>query len=72
MLGAIAAGSVILALLATALAGGVLMLVGGVCETVGAVWAWSRGEFFLHLVSGILGYFVVVSFLRTPVGRCSH
>jgi uncharacterized membrane protein HdeD (DUF308 family) len=68
LMGAIALGWFVVASLATAIAVGVVMLVGGVIETVAAVWARSWSGFFLHLASGVLGIIVGILFLRAPLG----
>ena len=68
VLGFIALGSVLTATLATALAIGALLVVGGVAETVGAFWSRGWSGIFLHLLSGVLSIVVGVLFLRAPVG----
>jgi uncharacterized membrane protein HdeD (DUF308 family) len=67
VLGFVALGSVVIASLATALAIGMLMLLGGIAETVGAFWCRGWSGFFLHLLSGLLSIVVGVLFLRAPV-----
>lgn len=66
VLGCIALGSVVIASLATAIAIGALLLVGGVAETLGAFWCRGWSGFFLHLLSGVLSIVVGVLFLRAP------
>jgi len=68
VLGFIALGSVVTASLATAVAIGVLMLVGGAAEILGAFWCRGWSGFFFHLLSGVLSVVVGVLFLRAPVG----
>jgi uncharacterized membrane protein HdeD (DUF308 family) len=68
VLGTIALGSVVIASLATAVALGILILLGGVAETVGAFWCRGWSGFFLHLLSGVLSIVIGVLFLRAPVG----
>ena len=68
VLGTIALGSVVIASLATAVALGILILLGGVAETVGAFWCRGWSGFFLHLLSGVLSLVIGVLFLRAPVG----
>jgi uncharacterized membrane protein HdeD (DUF308 family) len=67
VVGFIALGSLVLASLATAVAIGVLLLVGGVAETVGAFWSRGWGGFLLHLLSGVLSIVVGVLCLKVPV-----
>ena len=67
VLGFIALGSVVIASLATALTIGMLILLGGVAETVGAFWCRGWSGFFLHLLSGLLSIVIGVMFLRAPV-----
>lgn len=68
ILGIIALGSLMIATLATALAIGVLLLVGGLTEMVGAFWSHGGSEFFLHLLSGVLSVVIGVLFLQAPLG----
>ena len=67
VLGFIALGSLWVAGLATALAIGWLLLIGGVTEIVGTFWTRSWSGFFLHLLSGVLAIVVGLLFLRAPV-----
>jgi uncharacterized membrane protein HdeD (DUF308 family) len=67
VLGFVALGSVVIATLATALAIGALLVVGGVAEIVGAFWSRGWSGFFLHLLSGVLSIVVGVLFLRAPL-----
>ncbi|MBV8676240.1 MAG: HdeD family acid-resistance protein [Planctomycetaceae bacterium] len=68
VLGAIALGSVVIASLATAVAIGMLIFLGGVAETLGAFWCRGWSGFFFHLLSGVLSIVIGVIFLRAPVG----
>ena len=68
VLGAIALSSMAIASLATAVALGVLILVSGAAETLGAFWCRAWSGFTLHLLSGLLSMVVGVMFLRAPVG----
>jgi uncharacterized membrane protein HdeD (DUF308 family) len=65
--GIIALGSLVIASLATAVAIGVLLLVAGVAETVGAFWSRGWSGFLLHLLSGALSIVVGVLCLKVPV-----
>jgi uncharacterized membrane protein HdeD (DUF308 family) len=67
VLGVILLGSPILASLATAVVFGVMLIVGGAFECVGAFWARRWSGFFLHLLSGILSVVVGLLFVRLPV-----
>jgi uncharacterized membrane protein HdeD (DUF308 family) len=67
VLGFVALGSIVAASLATAVVIGVLMLMGGAAETVGAFWCRGWSGFFLHLLSGVLSIVVGVLFLRAPI-----
>jgi len=66
VLGFIALSALWVAGLATALAIGALMLVGGVAEIVGAFWSRGWSGSFLHLLSGVLSIVVGLLFLRAP------
>jgi uncharacterized membrane protein HdeD (DUF308 family) len=66
--GSVALSSVVVASLATAVALGVLILLGGVGEMVGAFWCRFWSGFFLHLLTGVLSVVVGLFFLRAPVG----
>ena len=67
VLGFVALGSVAIASLATALTIGVLILLGGIAESVGAFWCRGWSGFFLHLLSGVLSIVIGVFFLRAPI-----
>ncbi len=66
-LGFVALGSVVMASLATAVAIGALLVVGGAAETVGAFWCRGWSGFFFHLLSGVLSVVVGALFLRAPI-----
>ena len=68
LLGAVALGSVVITSLAVAAVIGVLLIMGGVFEAIGAAWCRGWSGFFLHLLSGILSIVIGVLFLRAPVG----
>jgi uncharacterized membrane protein HdeD (DUF308 family) len=68
VLGTVAIGSVAITSLATALVIGILILLGGVAETLGVFWCRCWSGFFLHLLSGVLSIVVGILFLRAPVG----
>ena len=68
VLGVVALGSVVIASLAAAAAIGVLLLLGGAAEVVGAFWCRGWSGFFLELLSGVLSIVVGLLFLRAPVG----
>ena len=67
VLGGIALGALWIASLATAIALGALLVVGGVAEMVGAFWSGRWIGFLLHLLSGVLSAVVGLLFLRVPV-----
>jgi len=68
VLGTVAFGSVVIALLAAAMAIGVLLLLGGAAEAVGAFWCRCWSGSFLALLSGVLSIVVGLLFLWAPVG----
>ncbi len=68
VLGTVVLGSAVIASLAAAAAIGVLLLLGGAAEAVGAFWCRGWNGFFLELLSGVLSIVVGLSFLRAPVG----
>ncbi len=68
VLGGVALGSVVIASLAAAAAIGVLLLLGGAAEAVGASWCRGWSGFFLELLSGVLSIVVGLLFLRAPAG----
>ena len=56
-----------IASLAAAAAIGILLLLSGGAEAVGAFWCRGWSGFFLHLLTGILSIVVGVLFLRAPL-----
>src|SRR5215475_3945787 len=68
VLGTVALGAVMIASLAAAVAIGVLLLLGGAAEVVGAFWCRCWSGFFLELLSGVLSIVVGLLFLRAPGG----
>ena len=68
VLGIFALGSVVITSLAAAAVIGVLLLLGGAAEAVGAFWCRGWSGFFLELLSGVLSIVVGLLFLRAPVG----
>jgi uncharacterized membrane protein HdeD (DUF308 family) len=68
VLGSVALGSVVSASLAVALVLGILILVGGAAETLGAFWCRGWSGFLLHLLSGVLSIVVGLLFLKSPAG----
>ena len=68
VLGTVALGSAVIASLAAAVAIGMLLLLGGVAEAVGAFWCRGWSGFFLELLSGVLSIVVGLLFLRAPAG----
>ena len=68
VLGIVAMGSVVITSLAVAAAIGVLLLLGGAAEAVGAFWCRGWSGFFLELLSGVLSVVVGLLFLRAPLG----
>jgi uncharacterized membrane protein HdeD (DUF308 family) len=66
--GTVALGWVVVASLAAAVAIGVMLLLGGAAEAVGAFWWRCWSGFFLELLSGVLSIVVGLLFLRAPVG----
>jgi uncharacterized membrane protein HdeD (DUF308 family) len=67
VLGTILLGSPVIATLATVTTLGVLILLGGVIEVVGAFWCQEWSGFFLALLSGILGIVVGLMLLGNPI-----
>jgi uncharacterized membrane protein HdeD (DUF308 family) len=66
-LGTVALGSVAITSLAAAVALGVLLVIGGVAECVGAFWCRCWSGFSFELLSGVLSVVVGLLFLRAPV-----
>ena len=69
VLGMIAISSVVVASLAVAVAIGILLIMSGVAETIGAFWCHRWSGFFPHLLAGVLAIVVGVLFLRAPVAE---
>ena len=67
VMGSIALSAVGIASLATAAALGVLLLISGLFEIIGAFWSRRWSGFFLHLPSGVLSFVVGMLFLRAPL-----
>jgi uncharacterized membrane protein HdeD (DUF308 family) len=67
VLGTVLLASPVIATLATVTVLGVLILAGGVIETVGAFWCHEWSGFFLALLSGILGLVVGLMLLGNPI-----
>jgi len=67
VLGTIMLGSPVIATLATVAALGVLILIGGVAEAVGAFWCREWSGFFLALLSGTLGVVIGLMLLGNPI-----
>jgi uncharacterized membrane protein HdeD (DUF308 family) len=67
VLGTILLGFPVITTLATVTFLGVLILVGGVMEVVGAFWCREWSGFFLTLLSGILGVVVGLMLLGNPI-----
>jgi uncharacterized membrane protein HdeD (DUF308 family) len=68
VLGIVGLGSAVIASLAAAAAIGVLLLIGGAAEAVGAFWCRGWSGFFLELLSGVLSMVGGLLFLRAPAG----
>ena len=68
VLGTVALGSVVIASLAATAVIGVLLLLGGAAEAVGAFWCCRWNGFFMELLAGALSIVVGLLFLRAPVG----
>lgn len=66
-LGTVALGAVGITSYASVVFLGVLILVSGVGETLGAFWCRAWSGFFFHLLSGILAIVVGGLFLKAPV-----
>ncbi len=50
---------------------GLLLLIGAGVQLASGIWAHQWGGFFLHLISGLLYFFLGVLFLRHPVGAAA-
>ena len=66
VLGLVALGSVVITSLAAAVVIGVLLLLGGAAEVVGAFWCRGWSGFFLHLLAGVLSIVVGILFVLSP------
>jgi uncharacterized membrane protein HdeD (DUF308 family) len=67
VLGTILLGTPVVATLATVTTLGVLILLGGGIEAVGAFWCQEWSGFFLALLSGVLGIVVGLMLLANPI-----
>ena len=67
VLGTILLGSPVIATLATVTTLGVLILLGGGMEVIGAFWCREWSGFFLTLLSGILGVVLGLMLLGNPI-----
>ncbi len=66
VLGLLALGTPWIATLATAIVIGLLLLMSGVAEIVGALWCRAWDGFLLHLLSGVLSLVIGLLVLRAP------
>jgi uncharacterized membrane protein HdeD (DUF308 family) len=66
VIGTIAVGMPFVASLATAVTFGVLLLVGGIAQLVGAFWTRDWSGFFLSLLMGVLYVVLGLLFVRDP------
>src|SRR5262249_46264327 len=66
VLGTIAIGSVVLATFATVVMIGVLLIMGGIVQAVGAFWSRKWSGFFLSVLSGVLYLVLGLLFLCDP------
>src|SRR5947208_2065084 len=66
VVGVIALGSLVVASLATAVTIGVLLLVGGTVEAIGAFWDRGRNSVTAHLLAGVLSIVVGALILWAP------
>jgi uncharacterized membrane protein HdeD (DUF308 family) len=67
VLGTVLLGSPVIATVATVTTLGILILLGGCIEAVGAFWCQEWSGFFLALLSGILGIVVGLMLLANPI-----
>ena len=67
VLGMVALGAVGVAALAAAMVIGILLLLSGGAEVIGAFWCRGWSGFFLHLLSGVLSIVVGLLFIRAPL-----
>lgn len=66
VLGTFALGWAVLATFAAVLAYGILLLIAGVAQALGAFWSRRWSGFFLHLLEGVLYIVLGLLFLRRP------
>jgi uncharacterized membrane protein HdeD (DUF308 family) len=66
VIGVIAIGSAVAATFATVVVFGVLLILGGLAEIVGAFWSRRWSGFFINLLSGVLELVVGLLFVRDP------
>jgi uncharacterized membrane protein HdeD (DUF308 family) len=66
ILGTVAVATPFVASLATAMAFGVLLLIGGAAQLVGAFWTRDWSGFFLSLLMGVLYVVLGLLFVRDP------
>ena len=64
VLGLVAPGAVAITALAAAMVIGILLLLSGAAEVIGAFWCRGWSGFFLHLLSGVLSIVVGLLFIR--------
>ncbi len=67
VVGTLAVAMPIVAGLATAVTFGVLLLIGGIAQLVGAFWTRDWSGFFLSLLMGVLYVVIGLLFLRAPL-----
>jgi uncharacterized membrane protein HdeD (DUF308 family) len=66
VLGMVALSSVVIASLAAAMAIGILLLIAGIGETIGAFWCRGWSGFFMHMLSGVLSIVIGALFIHHP------
>ena len=66
VLGMVALSSVVIASLAVAMAIGILLLIAGIGETIGAFWCRGWSGFFMHMLSGVLSIVIGALFIHHP------
>jgi uncharacterized membrane protein HdeD (DUF308 family) len=71
VLGFFALGYVVVATLATSVMIGLLILMGGVAESIGAFWVRRWSGFFLHLLAGVLSIVIGMLLIRNPVAAAA-
>jgi len=67
ILGCVAMSAMVITSLAVVIALGILILLGGVAETLASFWCREWSGFFLHLLSGVLSIVIGTMFLTAPV-----